>query len=90
MVQENKTPQIPEKRWLDHYIYIEIHEIFIASFSLELYEWIARLVDSKGRCKLDQRIVWTPVLVRKLEASEDKITRANRSLVGLDTRRVYH
>lgn len=32
MVQENKTLQISKKRWLDHYIYTEIHEIFFASF----------------------------------------------------------
>ena len=43
------------------------------SFSSELYEWIARLADSQGRYKLDQQIVWTPELVRRLEASEDKI-----------------
>ena len=38
MVQENKTLQIYEKRWLDHYVYMEIHEIFFASFSSELYD----------------------------------------------------
>lgn len=55
---------------------MEIHEILFMSFSSELYEWIMRLADSHGRCKLDQPIVWTPELVRRLEASEDKITRA--------------
>ena len=57
-------------------MYMEIHEIFFVSFPSELYEWIARLVDSQGRCRLDQPIVWTPELVRRLEASEDKIVRA--------------
>jgi len=33
VVEENKTPQISEKRWLDYYIYTEIHEIFFTSFS---------------------------------------------------------
>ncbi len=33
MIYENKTPHISEKRWLDHYLYIEIHEIFFVSFS---------------------------------------------------------
>jgi len=76
VAQENITPQISEKRWSDRYVYTEIHEIFFTSFSLELYDWIARLADSQGRYKLDQPIVWTPELVRRLEASEDKITRA--------------
>ena len=74
--QENRTPQVSEKRWLDRYVYMEIHGIFFASFPFELYEWIARLADSHGRCKLDQSIVWTPELVRKLDASKDKIVRA--------------
>jgi len=76
VTQENRTPQIFEKRWLDHYIYMKIHEIFFASFPSELYEWIVRLADGQGRYKLDQPIVWTLELVCKLEASEDKIARA--------------
>jgi len=76
VIQENKTLQKSEKRWLDRFIYTEIHEVFFATFSSELYAWIARLANSQGRCKLDQPIVWTLELVRRLEASEDKITRA--------------
>ena len=63
MVQENKSPWISEERWLYRYIYKEIHEIFFASFLIELYEWITKLVDSQGRCRLDHPIVWTPKLV---------------------------
>lgn len=54
-------------------MYTEIHEFFLASFPFELYEWIAKLADSQGRCMLDKPIVWTPKLVRRLEASEDKL-----------------
>jgi len=57
--------------WLDRYLYIEIHEIFFYSFLVELYEWIAKLVNIQGRWRLDNSIVWTPELVRRLEASED-------------------
>ena len=71
--QENKTLQVFEKRWLDRYVYAEIHEIFFASFPSEMYEWITKLVDSHGRCRLDKPIVWASKLVRRLEASEDKI-----------------
>lgn len=71
--QENRTPQVFEKKWLDHCVYTKIHEIFFASFPSELYEWIAKLVDSQGRCRLDQPIVWTPKLVHRLEPSKDKL-----------------
>ena len=52
------------------------HEIFFASFPFELYEWIAKLADSQGRCRLEKPIMWTPKLVRILEVSGDKIARA--------------
>ena len=70
---ENKTPQVSEKRWLYRDMYMEIQEIFFASFPSKLYEWIVRLANNQGRCRLNQPIVWTPKLVRRLEASEDKI-----------------
>lgn len=47
VVQEKKTLQISEKRWLDCYIYTKIHEIFFVPFSSELYDWIARLANSQ-------------------------------------------
>lgn len=73
--QENRTLKVFEKKWLDRCMYTEIHEIFFASFPSELYEWIARLADSQGRCRLDQTIVWTLERVHRLEASKDKIVR---------------
>lgn len=57
------------------YLYTEIHEIFFCTFPIELYEWLAKLTDSQGRWKFDNPIVWTLELVRRLEASENKILR---------------
>ena len=57
-------------------MYTKIHEIFVASFPSELYEWIVKLIDNQGRCRSDKPIVWTPELVHRLEASEEKIVRA--------------
>jgi len=69
------NPQLSKEEWLECYFYTEIHEILFASFPTELYEWIAKLADRQGRCKIDKPIVWTPELVRRLEASKGKITR---------------
>jgi len=38
MAQENRNPQILEEDWLDRYIYTDIHEVFFATFPVELYE----------------------------------------------------
>jgi len=61
---------------LEHYLDTKIHEIFFASFPFEMYEWISKLVDNQGRCRINKRIMWTPELVCKPEASGDKITQA--------------
>ena len=90
VTQENKTLQISMKRWLDRYIYTEIHEILFASFLSELYNWIARLSDSGGRYNLDQLIVWTPKLVCRLEASKDKVARPVDHWLNRINRRIYH
>lgn len=52
---------------------MEIHEIFLASFPIEMYELIKKLTESQGMLKLDNPIVWTSELVSRLESLEDKI-----------------
>jgi len=49
VIQENKNSWILEEQWLDHYILMDIHEIFFVTFPIELYEWIAKLAASVGR-----------------------------------------
>ena len=73
VAHKNRNLWLSKEEWLDCYLYREIHEIFFASFPTELYEWIVKLADSQGRCKLDSPIVWTPKLVCRLKASKDKI-----------------
>lgn len=73
--QENRNPQVSKEDWMDRYIFTDIHKVFLVTFLVELYEWIARLVDSRVRCRLDQPIMWTLELLHWLEAIEDKIVR---------------
>ena len=58
---------------MDRYIDTEIHKIFFASLLTKLYKWITRLANIVESCRLDQPIVWMPELVRRTEASEEKI-----------------
>lgn len=66
--QKNINLQVSKEQWLERYLYMEIHKIFFASFPSELYEWIAKLPDSQGRCRLNKPIVWTLEIVHRLEA----------------------
>ena len=54
---ENKNLPLTKQEWLDCWLYIEIHQIFLTSFPTELHEWIVKLDDSQGRWKLDNPIV---------------------------------
>jgi len=71
--QQNRTSQVSKAKWLECYVYMEIQEIFFASFPSGLYEWIVKLSNIQGRFRLDKPILWTLELMRRLESSEDKI-----------------
>jgi len=73
VAEENKNSRLTKEQWLDIYFYTKIHEIFLCTILIKLYEWIAKLAYDQGRWKLEGSIVWTPELVWRLEASEDKI-----------------
>lgn len=64
-----------KEQWLNRYLYTDIDEIFFFTFPIELYEWLDKLIDIQGRWKLNNPIMWAPMLVQRLEASENKIAR---------------
>ena len=43
---QNKNPNLSTKHWLERYIFTDIHEILFGGIHQELYEWLARLVDT--------------------------------------------
>lgn len=59
VAQENKNLHLTKEKWLDRYLYMEIHEISFCTFLIELYKWITKLGDGQGRWRLDSPIVWT-------------------------------
>ena len=73
MAQENRNLCLTKEKLLDKYLYTEIHKIFFCTFPIKLYKWIAKLADDQGRWRFDGSIVWTPELMRRLEASKYKI-----------------
>jgi hypothetical protein len=51
---ENRYPNRDSELWLQKYIYIDIHEVFFATFPSELHLWLARLVDCSGHVQSDK------------------------------------
>ena len=49
---QKKNPNLSTEDWLGKYIFTDIHEIFFEGIHQELYEWLARLVDTQFKIKL--------------------------------------
>ena len=76
VAQENQNPCLSKEKWLQKYLYIEVHEVFFSTFPCELHEWLSKLLDSEPTWKHDDPIVWTLELVKHLEGSDYKVARA--------------
>ena len=60
--------------WKNKYIFTNIYEIFFVTISIELQEWLERLVEFQ-KCWKDERIIeWTPELIQQLENIDNSIT----------------
>ena len=65
-----------EKRWLDDYIYSDIHEIFFAKFPILLLEWLSRLVTKQTNFQRREAIEWSDLLVHEVTSVSNPISRA--------------
>lgn len=64
--QENMNPRLSKEKWLQRYLYVEVHEVLFSSFPYKLYEWMSKLAYSEPTCNRDDPIVWNLELVRCL------------------------
>ena len=71
--QENKNLWLSKEQWLNRYLYTDETKAFFCFFPCELHEWLSRLANIQGAWRHDDLIVWTPELVRRLEASKYNI-----------------
>lgn len=75
-----------KEEWLQRYLYIEEQNVFFYYFPCELYECLAKFLYGQPTQKLDNPIVWTPELVKRLEGSKNKVLKAiyywNDSILG--------
>jgi hypothetical protein len=58
--------------WMQRYVYIEMHEIFLGEFRIILTKWLERLVENIGRYRDAVSRNWTPELVRQLNSISNK------------------
>jgi hypothetical protein len=70
-----KNPNISTEDWLEKYIFIDIHKIFFGGIHEELYEWLARLVDTQFEIRSTPLVVWTSEMIKKVKRVDNPISR---------------
>ena len=65
-----------DKKWMQRYVYIDLHEIFFGEFPIILTEWLQILVEKIGRYSVAVPRNWTPELVIQLNYVSNPATRA--------------
>ena len=46
-------------KWLEQYIYLDIHEILFSEFPIVLYEWLSKLKTHKNKSQGGETTKWT-------------------------------
>ena len=74
--QENRSPCMSSKNWLQKYIFKDQYENFLSSFYVELYEWISMLTERNDCFKGDEPKESNPKLIQRLKDINNRISRA--------------
>jgi hypothetical protein len=61
---------------LGRYIFTDVHKIFFTGVHKELYEWLARLVDTQFEIKSRPLVVWTMTLIKKVKRVDNVVSRS--------------
>ena len=57
--EESAGTWFSKKRWLDDYIYSDIHEIFFAEFPILLHEWLVGLASRQTNYQTREISEWS-------------------------------
>jgi hypothetical protein len=60
---------------LGRYTFTDIYEIFFGGIHKELYEWLARLVDTQFEIRSRPPVVWTLTLIKKVKRVDNVVSR---------------
>jgi hypothetical protein len=64
------------KKWMQRYVYTELHDILFGEFLIILTEWLERLLENIGRYQTKKLMNWTPNSIRKLNTVSNNTSRA--------------
>ena len=64
------------KRWLDEYIYFDIHEILFVEFPILLHEWLVGLLAKQTNFQRREIDEWSDHLVHEVTSVSNSVSRA--------------
>jgi hypothetical protein len=73
--KDNRNPKLTPCKYLDKYVFSDLHEVFFCDFPHVLQEWLLRLKDNHPMNRIRQ-IEWNPVEIVQLQQVDNKFTRA--------------
>jgi hypothetical protein len=87
--KDNRNPSITPRKYLDKYVFTDLHKVFFCDFPHLLQEWILRLKDNHVKNRIRQ-LDWTPVQVEQLQQVNNKFTRAVNFWLDQYCGRLHH
>jgi hypothetical protein len=58
--KDNKNPKLTPQKYLDKYVFSELHEVFFCDFPHVLQEWLLMLKENHSMNQIRQ-LEWNPV-----------------------------
>jgi hypothetical protein len=73
--KDNRNPSLMPCKYLDKYVFTDLHKVFFYDFPRLLQEWILRLKDNHATNWI-QQLDWNPIQIDQLQQVKNKFTRA--------------
>ena len=74
--EESTGSQLSVGKWVDEYIYFDIHEVFFAEFPIVLHEWLSILARRQTNFQRRETVKWNDQLVHEVTSVSNTISRA--------------
>jgi hypothetical protein len=71
--KDNKNPRVTPHKYLEKYVFTDLHEVFFCEFPHLLQEWILRFKDNHATNQIRQ-LEWTSVHIEQLQQVNNKFT----------------
>ena len=79
--EENEGSWLNPAKWLERYLYTDIHEIFFFEFHILLYEWFFKWPTQWKKFQERESREWSPQLIQQLKRTSNPISKSIDFLV---------